>query len=227
VRVQGTPTRPERWRSATSATPVTLSPGNGLPPEPGVNLRRDQPPISFTKPVPEPDNLAIHNQDRRRDPRIPRTLTETNLRRGTLAPMLRLWNRGSGGGGGGGGASGSGGSGGGGAGRSSGGPRGTVGRVAGPVGRASSIASAYAAGNRQAVEAAGLNYDELRALNDGHQLLVRSLSGTSVTFSFTDAFAVRAAFAGEFTLTEGLSRFGFPTEPTSRSTRSRSSSPRR
>ena len=54
VRVQGTPTRPERWRSATSATPVTLSPGNGLPPEPGVNLRRDQPPISFTKPVPEP-----------------------------------------------------------------------------------------------------------------------------------------------------------------------------
>jgi len=60
VRVQGTPTRPERWRSATSATPVTLSPGNGLPPEPGVNLRRDQPPISFTKPVPEPLTVQVH-----------------------------------------------------------------------------------------------------------------------------------------------------------------------
>jgi len=61
VRVQGTPTRPERWRSATSATPVTLSPGHGLPPEPGVNLRRDQPPISFTKPEPEPFTVQVHS----------------------------------------------------------------------------------------------------------------------------------------------------------------------
>ena len=81
-----------------------------------------------------------------------------------LAPMLRLWNRGGAGGGGGGGGAGGGESGD--SGRSSGGPRRTVARLSGPAGRASSIASAYSAGNREAVEAAGLDYDELRALAD-------------------------------------------------------------
>lgn len=83
----------------------------------------------------------------------------------SLAPMIRLWRRGGGGdgpGGGGGGGGGAGTKGG----RSSGGPKRTVGRVAGPAGRASSIARAYAAGDRATLESSGLNYDELRALND-------------------------------------------------------------
>jgi hypothetical protein len=46
----------------------------------------------------------------------------------------------------------------------------TVGRVAGPAGRAGAIARAYARGDRDAVEAAGLNYDELRRLDDPLEL---------------------------------------------------------
>jgi hypothetical protein len=84
----------------------------------------------------------------------------------SIAPVIGMWktgSRGSGGGGGGGAGGGSGVSGGG---RSSGGVRRTVARVSGPAGRASSLARAYSTGNREALEAAGLNYDALRALND-------------------------------------------------------------
>lgn len=89
----------------------------------------------------------------------------------SIAPVIGMWktgSRGSGGGGGGAGGGGSagGGSGGSGGGRSSGGVRRTVARVSGPAGRASSLARAYSTGNREALEAAGLNYDALRALND-------------------------------------------------------------
>jgi hypothetical protein len=88
-----------------------------------------------------------------------------------IAPIVRLWGRGSPGGsatgtGHGGAARGNGGSGTSGGGRSSGGVQRTVRRVAGPAGRAGAIASAYARGDRDAVEAAGLNYDDLRRLND-------------------------------------------------------------
>lgn len=92
--------------------------------------------------------------------------TPVGLDPASLAPVIRLWSRGGGGGGGGS----AGGAGGGGTGksggRSSGGPKRTVGRVAGPAGRASSMARAYAAGDRDTLERSGLNYDELRALND-------------------------------------------------------------
>jgi len=89
----------------------------------------------------------------------------------SIAPVIGMWktgSRGSGGGGGagaGGGTAG-GGSGGSGGGRSSGGVRRTVAQVSGPAGRASSLARAYSTGNREALEAAGLDYDALRALND-------------------------------------------------------------
>lgn len=88
-----------------------------------------------------------------------------------IAPVIGMWkggSRGSGGGGGagGGGTAGGAGSSGSGGGRSSGGVRRTVARVSGPAGRASSLARAYSTGNRDALEAAGLNYDTLRALND-------------------------------------------------------------
>lgn len=82
----------------------------------------------------------------------------------SLAPVIRLWRRG-GGADGPGGAAGGGGSGRTG-GRSSGGPKRTVGRVAGPAGRASAMARAYVAGDRVGLERSGLDYDELRALND-------------------------------------------------------------
>lgn len=101
------------------------------------------------------------------NPATPPTVRQLDPSR--LAPILRLWNRG-GSGGSNGGGSGSGSSSSGGSapsvGRSSGGPQRTVGRVAGPAGRASSIIRAYVSGDRQTVEAAGLNYDELRSLND-------------------------------------------------------------
>lgn len=42
----------------------------------------------------------------------------------------------------------------------------TVSSVAGPAGRASSLAQSFASGDRQAIESAGLNFDELRRLND-------------------------------------------------------------
>ena len=84
-----------------------------------------------------------------------------------IAPVIGMWKAGSrGSGGGGGGAAGGGAAGGSGGGRSSGGVRRTVARVSGPAGRASSLARAYSIGNREALEAAGLNYDDLRALND-------------------------------------------------------------
>lgn len=83
----------------------------------------------------------------------------------SLAPMVRLWRKGGGGGDGPGGGGGTGG-GGGSTGRSSGGPKRTVGRVAGPAGRASSLVRAYSAGDRQTLAAAGLSYDELRSLDD-------------------------------------------------------------
>ena len=87
----------------------------------------------------------------------------------SIAPVIGMWKtgpHGSGGGGGGGGGSAGGGSGSSAGGRSSGGVRRTVARVSGPAGRASSLARAYSTGNREALEAAGLNYDALRALND-------------------------------------------------------------
>lgn len=90
----------------------------------------------------------------------------------SIAPVIGMWktgSRGSGGGGGGGaggGGTAGGGSGGSSSGRSSGGVRRTVARVSGPAGRGSSLARAYSTGNREALEAAGLNYDALRALND-------------------------------------------------------------
>ncbi|WP_435300293.1 hypothetical protein [Timonella sp. A28] len=80
-----------------------------------------------------------------------------------LIPLLRLWRDSSSGVGGGAGSGGSGGSTGG---RSSGGVRRTVTRVSGPAGRAGSLARAYAAGDRAALESAGLDYDALRALDD-------------------------------------------------------------
>ncbi len=93
-----------------------------------------------------------------------------HLNPNALAPAARLWLRGPSGGskgsgsGGGGATSGGGGSAGGG--RSSGGVQRTVGRVSGPAGRAGALARAFATGDSPALEEAGLNYDELRALND-------------------------------------------------------------
>ncbi|MBF6271627.1 hypothetical protein [Nocardia farcinica] len=81
-----------------------------------------------------------------------------------LRPMIRMLanSRGSGSGGGGGSAGGSSGGGG----RSSGGVARSVQRTSRVAGRAGSLASAYAAGDRATLAAAGLNYDELIALND-------------------------------------------------------------
>lgn len=91
----------------------------------------------------------------------------------SIAPILSMWSGRSGGSGGGGGSGGSTGddSGSGrtkntGGSRSSGGVHRTVARVAGPAGRASTLAQAYTNGDRDALESAGLRYDELRALND-------------------------------------------------------------
>ncbi|TDU29317.1 hypothetical protein EDF61_10256 [Arthrobacter sp. JUb115] len=98
------------------------------------------------------------------DPAGPRVVP-TALDPASLAPIIRLWRRGGGGDGPGGVGSGGAGSGRT-AGRSSGGPKRTVGRVAGPAGRASAMARAYATGDSQSLERAGLNYNELRALND-------------------------------------------------------------
>lgn len=90
----------------------------------------------------------------------------------SIAPVITMWSgrsRGSSGGGSGGGAgdaSGSGRTRNTGGGRSSGGVHRTVARVAGPAGRASTLAQAYTNGDRDALESAGLRYDELRALND-------------------------------------------------------------
>lgn len=106
-----------------------------------------------------------------------------HLNPASLAPAVRLWgapssSRSSSGSGGstrsrssGGGTSG---------GRSSGGVRRTVSRVAGPAGRAGSLALAYSTGNRQALEAAGLNYDQLRTLDPlaaGQQILAIAFEG--------------------------------------------------
>ncbi|MBF4514156.1 hypothetical protein ITJ66_16850 [Plantibacter sp. VKM Ac-2885] len=90
-----------------------------------------------------------------------------------ISSVIGMWRTGSrgsgsggGGGGGGGGGAADGRSAGSGGGRSSGGVRRSVARVSGPAGRAGSLARAYSTGNREALESAGLNYDELRALND-------------------------------------------------------------
>lgn len=53
-----------------------------------------------------------------------------------------------------------------GGGRSSGGASRSVGRVSRAAGRAGRLALAYSAGDRQALERAGLDYDQLRVLND-------------------------------------------------------------
>lgn len=87
-----------------------------------------------------------------------------------LSPALRviLRSRGAGGdgpSGGGGARGGSGGSGSGGS-RSSGGARRSVGSVSRTTGRAGRLALAYATGDRETLDRAGLNYDELRALGD-------------------------------------------------------------
>lgn len=107
------------------------------------------------------------------DPAAPSDSTPANpINPSSIAPILGMWgggrSRGSGGGGGGAGSESSGGgrTGGSGGGRSSGGVQRTVARVAGPAGRASSLARAYSTGNREVLEAAGLNFDDLRALND-------------------------------------------------------------
>lgn len=84
-----------------------------------------------------------------------------------LAPILRLWSRGSSGGQGGAGGSGSsagravseGG-------RSGGGVKRAVRHVAVPAGRASTLVRAFTTGDRQTIEAAGLNFDELTSLID-------------------------------------------------------------
>lgn len=81
-----------------------------------------------------------------------------------LGPAVRLLFRSRGGrsdGPGSGGGSGAGGGGG----RSAGGVTRSVGRISRTAGRAGSLALAYSAGNRAALERAGLNYDELRALD--------------------------------------------------------------
>lgn len=82
-----------------------------------------------------------------------------------LGPAVRLLFRSRGGGGDGPG-SGGGGAGGGGGGRSSGGVTRSVGRISRAAGRAGRLALAYASGDRAALQSAGLNYDELRALGD-------------------------------------------------------------
>ncbi|MFC9964592.1 hypothetical protein ACFVH4_10160 [Nocardia ignorata] len=89
------------------------------------------------------------------------TVATSNIDR--LRPMIRILanSRGSGSGGGG-----SAGGSGGGGGRSSGGVTRSVQRTSRVAGRAGSLASAYAAGDRATLAAAGLNYDELIALND-------------------------------------------------------------
>jgi hypothetical protein len=96
----------------------------------------------------------------------------THLSPDAIMPAIRLWSSGSGGGGGGGGSSRASGSrkssseGDSGKGRGSGSVHRTVSSVAGPAGRASSLVQSLAAGNRQAIESAGLNFDELSRLND-------------------------------------------------------------
>ncbi len=75
----------------------------GLPHEPGADSRLDQPPVSFTKPEPEPDNLAIRTAraaelvGRRggmgdHEARLPPESTSTSTVRGTdrLSTMLGL-----------------------------------------------------------------------------------------------------------------------------------------
>ncbi len=89
---------------------------------------------------------------------------EDSPRLDLLRPTIRLLGR-SGGGSGmgsGGGGSGSGA----GSGRSSGGATRSVQRMSRAAGRAGGLASAYATGNRAALAEAGLNYDDLVALND-------------------------------------------------------------
>lgn len=85
-----------------------------------------------------------------------------------LGPALGILLRPRGGGGadgpGGGGGRAGGGSAGGG--RSSGGAQRSVGRMSRSAGRAGRLALAYSTGDRQALTRAGLDYDELRALND-------------------------------------------------------------
>ncbi|WP_120493045.1 hypothetical protein [Microbacterium phyllosphaerae] len=83
-----------------------------------------------------------------------------------LGPAVRLLFRSRGGSGDGPGGGGGGGGGGSGGGRSSGGVTRSVGRISRAAGRAGSLALAYSSGNRAALQSAGLNYDELRALGD-------------------------------------------------------------
>ncbi|KQR82842.1 hypothetical protein ASF98_02245 [Arthrobacter sp. Leaf337] len=85
-----------------------------------------------------------------------------------LGPALRVLLRPRGGssGGGDGPGSGGGGSRGGGGGRSSGGATRSVGRVSRAAGRAGRLALAYSSANREVLQQAGLNYDDLRALGD-------------------------------------------------------------
>ncbi len=84
-----------------------------------------------------------------------------------LGPALRVLLRPRGGGAGGDGpSSGGGGSRGGGGGRSSGGATRSVGRVSRAAGRAGRLALAYSSANREVLQQAGLNYDDLQALGD-------------------------------------------------------------
>jgi hypothetical protein len=83
-----------------------------------------------------------------------------------LRPTLRILTRGGGGGDGPGGGGGARGGGSGSGGRSSGGARRSVGTTSRAAARAGALARAYASGDRTVLERAGLNYDELRGLDD-------------------------------------------------------------
>ncbi len=96
-------------------------------------------------------------------PQVPTGGTSTSSPRldpAKLGSALRLWGGPSGGG------RRSGGSGGSGGGRSGGGAQRSVGRVAGPAGSAVALSNAYSRGQRAPLEAAGLDLDELRRLDD-------------------------------------------------------------
>lgn len=111
------------------------------------------------------DTSGADGADHASDPPRPGTPAQPRV---DLGPALRvlLNSRGRGGRSDGPGGSGGGGARGGGGGRSSGGATRSVGRVSRAAGRAGRFALAYSSGNREALRAAGLNYDELQSLGD-------------------------------------------------------------
>lgn len=91
------------------------------------------------------------------------TSTNGHLDPKKVGGALRLWSAGPSGGGR---SRRTGGSGGSGGGRSKGGAQRSVARVAGPAGSAATLSTAYLRGERAPLEAAGLDLEELRALDD-------------------------------------------------------------